>query len=167
MTHIGWTKERVEEVKKLWAAGLSASQVAAELGGGATRNAVIGKVHRIGLVQRDKTKCQPLEKPKKQKPRPFTAPLPEVEMQPLPEDQIAVQTSGRVTIMGLSATTCRWPVEHTGGGWLFCGCTAQFGKPYCESHARIAYPSGPPRKAAPEAIAARKAGMWKALARAR
>ena len=45
---MGWTDERVELLKKLWADGLSASQIAAELGG-ITRNAVIGKVHRLGL----------------------------------------------------------------------------------------------------------------------
>ena len=46
-----WTDERGELLKKLWAEGLSASQIAVELGG-ITRNAVIGKVHRLGLVPR-------------------------------------------------------------------------------------------------------------------
>ena len=49
-----WTDERVELLKKLWADGLSASQIAAELGG-ITRNAVIGKVHRLGLSGRAET----------------------------------------------------------------------------------------------------------------
>jgi len=48
-----WTDERVEQLKKLWADGLSASQIAGELGG-ITRNAVIGKVHRLGLSGRAK-----------------------------------------------------------------------------------------------------------------
>src|SRR5205823_14144104 len=46
-----WTDERVETLKRLWAEGLSASQIAAALGG-VTRNAVIGKVHRLGLSGR-------------------------------------------------------------------------------------------------------------------
>src|SRR2546423_15376928 len=46
-----WTDERVELLKKLWADGLSASRIAVELGG-ITRNAVIGKVHRLGLSGR-------------------------------------------------------------------------------------------------------------------
>ncbi len=50
---MNWTDERVELLKKLWADGLSASQIAAELGG-VTRNAVIGKVHRLGLSGRAK-----------------------------------------------------------------------------------------------------------------
>ena len=49
-----WTDERVELLKKLWADGLSASQIAAELGG-VTRNSVIGKVHRLGLSGRAKS----------------------------------------------------------------------------------------------------------------
>ena len=48
MTTINWTDERVEMLKKLWTDGLSASQIAAEIGG-CSRNAVIGKVHRLGL----------------------------------------------------------------------------------------------------------------------
>src|SRR5690606_17187773 len=51
---MGWTDERVELLKKLWMDGLSASQIAAELGEGVTRNAVIGKVHRLKLSARAK-----------------------------------------------------------------------------------------------------------------
>ncbi len=45
----GWTEDRVGALKKLWLEGQSASQIAKQLGGGVTRNAVIGKVHRLGL----------------------------------------------------------------------------------------------------------------------
>ncbi|GHA31494.1 GcrA cell cycle regulator [Devosia pacifica] len=51
---MGWTDERVELLKRLWMEGLSASQIAAELGDGVTRNAVIGKVHRLKLSARAK-----------------------------------------------------------------------------------------------------------------
>ena len=50
---MSWTDERVDLLKKLWADGLSASQIAGELGN-VTRNAVIGKVHRLGLSGRAK-----------------------------------------------------------------------------------------------------------------
>ena len=50
---MSWTDERVARLAKLWAEGLSASQIAADLGG-VTRNAVIGKVHRLGLSGRAK-----------------------------------------------------------------------------------------------------------------
>jgi len=59
-----WTDERVETLKKLWADGLSASQIAAELGG-ITRNAVIGKVHRLGLAGRAKSPSSAASRPRK------------------------------------------------------------------------------------------------------
>jgi len=49
---MSWTEDRVETLKKMWADGQSASQIAKELGG-VTRNAVIGKVHRLGLSNRN------------------------------------------------------------------------------------------------------------------
>ncbi|HEY4403401.1 MAG TPA: GcrA family cell cycle regulator, partial [Xanthobacteraceae bacterium] len=59
-----WTEERVESLKKLWGEGLSASQIAAELGG-ITRNAVIGKVHRLGLSGRAKSPSASAPRPRK------------------------------------------------------------------------------------------------------
>lgn len=60
----GWTDERVETLKKLWMEGLSASQIAGELGQGVTRNAVIGKVHRLKLSARAKpTNSAPRARP--------------------------------------------------------------------------------------------------------
>ena len=55
---MSWTDERVERLKTLWSEGLSASQIATELGA-VTRNAVIGKVHRLGLSGRAKPQVQP------------------------------------------------------------------------------------------------------------
>ena len=49
---MSWTEERVGALKKLWLEGQSASQIAKQLGDGVTRNAVIGKVHRLGLSGR-------------------------------------------------------------------------------------------------------------------
>src|ERR1700684_4205860 len=61
---MSWTDERVELLKKLWSDGLSASQIAAELGG-ITRNAVIGKVHRLGLSGRAKSTSSASPRPRK------------------------------------------------------------------------------------------------------
>ena len=61
---MSWTDERVETLKKLWSEGLSASQIAAELGG-VTRNAVIGKVHRLGLSGRAKSPSSAAPRPRK------------------------------------------------------------------------------------------------------
>ena len=49
---MSWTEERVERLSTMWLEGRSASQIAAELGEGVSRNAVIGKVHRLGLSGR-------------------------------------------------------------------------------------------------------------------
>lgn len=69
---MSWTDERVEMLKKLWADGLSASQIAAQLGG-VSRNAVIGKVHRLKLSGRAKTVSSGAPKAKRSSaPRPST-----------------------------------------------------------------------------------------------
>ena len=65
---MNWTDERVELLKKLWQDGLSASQIAAELGG-VTRNAVIGKVHRLGLSGRAKAPSSSVPRVRKARPQ--------------------------------------------------------------------------------------------------
>ena len=67
MTVISWTDDRVEQLKKLWESGLSASQIAAELGN-ITRNAVIGKVHRLGLSGRAKSPSSAAPRQRKVRP---------------------------------------------------------------------------------------------------
>src|SRR3954453_16508606 len=75
MTVMTWTDYRVEQLKKLWEAGLSASQIAAELGN-VTRNAVIGKVHRLGLSGPAKAPSSPAPPPRKARPPPHRPPPP-------------------------------------------------------------------------------------------
>lgn len=66
---MSWTDDRVETLKRMWGEGQSASQIAKELGG-VTRNAVIGKVHRLGLSNRSTTGGASQTKPTKDKPAP-------------------------------------------------------------------------------------------------
>ncbi|CAM5202885.1 GcrA cell cycle regulator [Bosea thiooxidans] len=159
-----WTDERVELLKKLWSDGLSASQIAAELGN-VTRNAVIGKVHRLGLSGRAKSAAQPAA-PRNAAPRkaptrspshpmaspvahatrganalaPNFAPEAEVEAAPLPSDDVVIPFSERVTIMDLREYMCRWPMgDPTSPDFRFCGARSQTGLPYCAHHSRIAY----------------------------
>lgn len=81
---MAWTDDRVETLKRMWGEGASASQIAKELGG-VTRNAVIGKVHRLGLSNRNadeakpasQTPAKPAPAPKTAKPDPKPAPKPE------------------------------------------------------------------------------------------
>ncbi|TNJ48538.1 GcrA family cell cycle regulator [Phaeobacter sp. B1627] len=86
---MSWTDERVELLKKMWGEGQSASQIAKELGG-VTRNAVIGKVHRLGLSNRTtgsaKAAAEPKEKPApKPAPKPKAQPKTEPARPPTPE----------------------------------------------------------------------------------
>src|SRR5918997_6509132 len=69
---MSWTEERIERLKKMWAEGATASQIADELGG-VSRNAVIGKAHRLGLEQRPSPVKPGEEKEKKAAPAPQPA----------------------------------------------------------------------------------------------
>lgn len=161
MTDAGatWTDERVELLKKLWTDGLSASQIAAELGN-VTRNAVIGKVHRLGLSGRPKDVKAASATPRVRKatrtpsaPTPIaqqihnnvvlaSIPLQPVRQEPvdLGEDDVAIPMSERVTIMDLRESMCRWPMgDPTKPEFRFCGARSIMGLPYCTHHARIAY----------------------------
>ncbi|MCV6574348.1 MAG: GcrA cell cycle regulator [Cohaesibacter sp.] len=160
---MSWTDERVELLKKLWSDGLSASQVAAELGG-VTRNAVIGKVHRLGLSGRAKTttSTQRARRPRNQTSRPArqasSGPAPSIgatalkadakpQASPQPKakakpqlDAVVVPISKRASILTLTENTCKWPIGDPGDGdFHFCGCTSEAGSPYCEYHSEIAY----------------------------
>ena len=69
---MSWTEERIERLKKMWKDGATASQIADELGG-VSRNAVIGKAHRLGLEQRPSPVKPGEEKDKKAAPAPAAA----------------------------------------------------------------------------------------------
>ena len=149
-----WTDERVETLKKLWADGLSASQIAAELGG-ITRNAVIGKVHRLGLSGRAKSPASAAPRPRK--PRPHSQMLRvsrpamrgntalaqayefEVEAEPEVIENI-IPLGQRRSLLELTEETCRWPIGDPGTPeFFFCGGQSVTGLPYCAYHSRVAY----------------------------
>ncbi|MGI1660819.1 GcrA family cell cycle regulator [Palleronia sp. KMU-117] len=95
---MSWTDERVEQLKKMWSEGQSASQIAKELGG-VTRNAVIGKVHRLGLSNR--SGAAPAKAPETPKPAakadPAPAPKPTaVKPDPKPEETRPAQSAAPV-----------------------------------------------------------------------
>ncbi|WP_240499921.1 GcrA family cell cycle regulator, partial [Sphingomonas montana] len=74
---MGWTDERIEQLRKLWEAGNTASQIAEELGG-VSRNAVIGKAHRLGLQARPspvRSAAAPKAEPVAAAPTPTPAPV--------------------------------------------------------------------------------------------
>jgi GcrA cell cycle regulator len=156
---MSWTDERVELLKKLWSDGLSASQIAAELGG-ITRNAVIGKVHRLGLSGRAKSASSA---PRQRKARSSshilrlarasirgnTALAYEIEAEAMPElIENIIPIGQRRTILELTELTCRWPIGDPGSSeFFFCGGNTIGGLPYCAYHSRVAYqPAGDRRR---------------------
>lgn len=153
---MSWTDERVDLLRKLWLEGLSASQIAAELSHGITRNAVIGKVHRLGLSGRVKAPAtaQPRQRvrpqPMRTQPQRPSAPLsrgnvalaykPVEAPAPRPVEDVVIPMSEMVTIMDLREGMCRWPVgDPTTSEFRFCGSKSPAAGPYCVHHARIAY----------------------------
>ncbi len=141
---MGWTDERVATLKKLWLEGLSASQIAKQLGG-VTRNAVIGKVHRLGLSGRA-APSQPSRSTFKapRPPRPVSAPSPRrLEAhapQPLPRPIVFDEAPGTATVLTLGAHMCKWPIgDPSADSFTFCGRRNEGDGPYCPQHAQVAY----------------------------
>jgi GcrA cell cycle regulator len=149
-----WTDERVEMLKKLWTDGLSASQIAGELGG-ITRNAVIGKVHRLGLSGRAKSPSSGAPRPRKPRPhshmlrtsrpafRGNTALAHAFEVEAEAEPQLidnVIPMGQRRSLLELTEETCRWPIGDPGSpDFFFCGGQSLAGLPYCTHHSRVAY----------------------------
>jgi Uncharacterized protein conserved in bacteria len=164
---MNWTDERVEKLKKLWSEGLSASQIAAQLGG-VSRNAVIGKVHRLNLPGRVKaggtssaaratkrpaapqrsSTFNPRPAPTRTIARPAGATLlkEEIEFDGMeethftPSIDVVVPISRRLALTELTERTCKWPIgDPIKDDFHFCGCEAQDASPYCSYHAKLAY----------------------------
>jgi len=140
---MGWTDERVELLKKLWMDGLSASQIAKQLGG-VTRNAVIGKVHRLGLSGRA-APSQPtrptFKTPRAPRPAPSAAPRRiEAHAAPAPQPVFYPEEPGSATVLTLGAHMCKWPIgDPATDNFSFCGRRTDADGPYCTQHSRIAY----------------------------
>lgn len=159
-----WTDEAVAALKDHWAAGLSCSQIAAEMGQGLTRNSIIGKVTRLKLPKRGKvgthtTRAQRTDarmqrapvKPHGNKGQPKVNAIlnaaaarrahiipPAFEPEPFDaETDVGIDITKRVGLMDLTSHTCRWPVgADTGAAQMFCGRRADLlaTGPYCPEH---------------------------------
>ena len=138
-----WNDERLEALKGHFAAGLTCRQIAAEIG--VSRNAVIGKLSRLGLT-RDKPPggdCPP-KRPRERRGR--SVPRLQYEMLQQVYDERAfsdapVVSERRCSLFELSNEHCRWPVNAETEAFSFCGNTPLGGMPYCAGHTRLAYRS--------------------------
>lgn len=107
-----WTEERISALSSLWAEGHSTAEIGRRLG--ITKNAVVGKAHRLSLTPRP----SPLKSGPVSRPRVKAVPK----------------------FLGFAGPTCSWPHGHPGEkGFHFCGQRALSGKPYCAEHAALAY----------------------------
>lgn len=143
-----WTEERVELLKKLWAEGLSASQIAVVLGGWTTRNAVIGKVHRLKLSAGRPVKVGPARQPRERVARSNVprsgagqagarasaahkmvervarkAAEPPFAVEPLPQvAELFIPVEQRLSLLQLTEHTCKWPIgDPLKPDFYFCG----------------------------------------------
>jgi GcrA cell cycle regulator len=160
---MAWTDEIVEQLKQHWIDGKSASQIAGLLGNGVTRNAVIGKVHRLGLAGRAKTPSTSVPRPRRLAPPPvhrvagprLSSPAPRMmrgstafalapetlsELESQEEfESVVLPMSLRVTIVELKESMCRWPLgDPATSEFRYCGSPAPSG-PYCTYHGGLAY----------------------------
>lgn len=148
-----WADDKEQVLRELWAEGHSGSEIGAKLN--MSRNAIIGKVHRLGLPGRDTTtrKHRIVTKParneeKKQRPKStlFRTLLERKKANvfaggtEIVEPEIP-EAPGRFTLLQLEDDQCRWASgQDDKGRHLFCGDVKMAGKPYCECHVLKAAP---------------------------
>jgi len=145
-----WTNERVEELRRLWGQGQTASRIA-DLLGGITRNAVIGKAHRLGLrgrpspIRRDENaplaRSIPAARVRMPAPiKPELPPLEAVRAAPPPPPPAPGPAASQAKSAHGSTRGCSWPMgDPKQAGFHFCGSEAVPGRPYCATHCGMAY----------------------------
>jgi GcrA cell cycle regulator len=161
---MGWNNEEVEKLKRLWTDGLSASEIAKEFGG-ITRNAVIGKVHRLGLSRANPSDSMrtsySLPKPVQHATRPRekatqAEPVTDKPASNGPQEELAPPSRtcpldafpGLATAHTLGAHMCKWPIgDPLEEGFTYCGRKCKLSSPFCLEHEEFAYqPASTPRK---------------------
>jgi GcrA cell cycle regulator len=158
-----WTTERIDQLRSFVTAGLTCSQIAAEIG--VTRNAVIGKIHRLGLSPGRPRGRQPAALAQRMRasrtapahPRAPRSPIAQLlrtmttaegsTVVPFPTAMgiPTVESVKRCSLLELAVSGCRWPLGDPGkADFGFCGNDSIAGVSYCAGHARLAYrlPSG-------------------------
>ena len=139
-----WSDERIEALTKLWREGLSASQVARQLGG-ISRSAVIGKVHRLGIAGRDAPSRphalvgRPASRPRASAGGTRRPAAPRAPRLVVVQPRVAFEATPTATIHTLTAHGCRWPIgEPDEAGFGFCGRLREGPGSYCAGHAPMA-----------------------------
>lgn len=174
---MSWTDERIALLKKMWKEGKSAAEIAKTLGKGVTRNAVIGKAHRMGLsgrpspikkpaapAKKEKEAAPKSKEPAKKEPRPSApaagsqrvsaAIAKEVEEMKRIEKEV-LPLNGGISLLELTERMCKWPIgDPREPDFIFCGRGIRPGTPYCPDHAAMAYQTSSRGRSAAAAAAA-------------
>jgi GcrA cell cycle regulator len=150
MTASAWTQDRIDRLKRLWKEGQTAEQIAKDLANGISRNAVLGKVYRMGLSA-GRVAAPPKARPGVSPPSTSRVAIPAApiiaapalgETPPganLPVDRPQPPETGRASLLSVRRHECRWPLGEPGSqAFSLCGQPAVRGA-YCGPHARIAY----------------------------
>jgi len=139
---VTWTDDRVETLSKLWQEGASASQIARDLGGGITRNAVIGKVHRLGLTGRTAPHVPGAGRADQRREREGRRPrrvAPFRLVAPAQRPHAVLPERGLASIASVRRGQCRWPIgEPHDEDFCLCGRPSVRGA-YCAAHGAVAY----------------------------
>jgi GcrA cell cycle regulator len=156
---MAWTDERIAQLKAGWEGGMTASQIAEQLGEGVTRNAVIGKAHRLGLEARPspvkageevaEAAPAPVAAAAAAAPPPRPAPVaaPPAAKATIAKKPVRTGKAARTTLLDLNEKICKWPIGHPGDAdFHFCGKPVQAGFPYCTEHCLVAYQAQLPRR---------------------
>lgn len=161
---MGWTEQQIETLKRMWGNGYSANDIAKNLGGGVTRNAVIGKAHRLKLSAGAAAARSSVEPPSKAKgvvmtkitkvsakrrtmlrslpsvQAPEATPRTSVIREPMLRPIETARRSEGIPVTKAGERHCRWPIgDPRSPDFRFCGCDTHEGLPYCAHHARVAY----------------------------
>ena len=138
---MSWTSEKVEKLKELWSKGRTASQIAEALGD-TTRNAVIGKAHRLNLEARapSKQSNSPKSRENRQVMRRSPAPMSrKAKFQSILLDK-NFEAENPKSLEELTETTCKWPIGHPNEEkFYFCGRKPEGEFPYCKLHVLYAF----------------------------
>ena len=138
---MSWTSEKVEKLKELWSKGHTASQIA-EMLGDTTRNAVIGKAHRLNLEARAPSKQSSLPRSKDNKQAVKRSPAPmsrKAKFQSILLDK-NFEAENPKSLEELTEETCKWPIGHPNEEkFYFCGRKPEGEFPYCKLHVLYAF----------------------------